>query len=133
VNEHGFTKAVLNRLPAGVHKQSMTQASLANNGTPDRYLDLHRDLWIEFKYHPAFPHVLKPTQMLRPLQLRWLTRRWRAGGNAIVVVGFEHECKSVGVVLGSPFAWSLEYPRSDLRNMMLTIPEITADILHRIS
>lgn len=129
MNEHSFTKAVLDKVPPHVHRQSMTGAALANNGTPDRYLDYELDLWVEFKWHPNFPRFLRPAEMLSGLQHRWLKRRHKAGRNAVVVIGFPKDGKNVGVILDDPSYWERELPRSWLSEAARSIPGI-ADYLH---
>lgn len=124
MNEHSFTKAVLAKVPPCVHRQSMTGAALANNGTPDRYLDYERDLWVEFKWHPVFPRFLRPAQMLSGLQLRWLKRRHEAGRNAAVAIGFPMDGKNVGVVLDTPDLWETELHRTWLVNASRSIPDV---------
>lgn len=132
MNEHGFTRAVLAKVPSEVHRQSMTSASLSNNGTPDRYLDFNRDLWVEFKYHPAFPRLLKPYDMLTALQLRWLERRWDAGQNAIVVIGMPYEKRTMGVVFDKKHEWRQDHTRDSLRERLLSVHQIADYIYGRV-
>ena len=89
MNEHGFTKSVLGEVPPYVHRQSMTGAALANNGTPDRYLDFDRDFWVEFKFLKSMPRAyVVPSTLMTALQRQWLERRWRSGRNAALCIGF---------------------------------------------
>ena len=110
MNEHSFTEAVVNKLPKDVHVQSMTMASLTHTGTPDRYIDLNRDLWVEFKYAKTFgTKGYNVGEMVSERQKKWLKRRWDAGANAIVIVGVPSSDSKVararGFVLTHPSEW----------------------------
>lgn len=112
----------------------MTGAAMTTNGTPDRYLDFRRDLWAEFKFHPALPIQLHMEKILSPLQSRWLNRRHAAGGNAVVVAGFIMDGKNVGVILNSPSLWNgAPLPRAWLVANAQTIPQLAKSLLLRIS
>lgn len=134
LNEHGFTRAVLAKLPPWIHTQSMTSASLNNNGTPDRYIDGPAgDLWVEFKYLKRKPRVLQPDELLSALQLRWLTRRG-GFGNAVVVIGFELGPRtSAGLVLDQIDDWTTMLPRTEYEARLQTIDEVSNYITRRVS
>lgn len=105
MNEHSFTKAVVGKLPAAVHVQSMTMASLTTNGTPDRYLDYKTDFWVEFKYAKTFGNKgYDVGKMLSGPQREWLRRRYKAGHNCCVVVGVPSD-KARGFILTKPSEW----------------------------
>lgn len=136
MNEHSFTKAVLRILPAEVHVQSMTSASMTTNGTPDRYIDLKRDLWVEFKYASHVPRAgvnlgANEKGMLTALQKRWLKRRFNAGGNAIVVLGLPSD-RTRGVVLASPAEWETVVTAEVIAAGIKTAAQIAAYILERV-
>ena len=138
MNEHGFTKAILRILPASVHVQSMTMAALTTNGTPDRYLDYKRDLWVEFKYadtsgaRKGLNVGEGDKSMLSAQQKLWLRRRFDAGGNALVVVGVPSD-RTRGFVLTEADHWeSRVSPEFIMRNIR-NAPEIAAYILSRVS
>lgn len=132
VNEHGFTRAVTRLLPAEVHCQSMTTASLSYGGTPDRYLDFHRDLWVEFKYAK---HVSRNGvavgRMLSSLQRQWLRRRFDAGGNACVVVGVPSD-RARGFVIERPEVWEGVIPKAFVLASIKNAPELAAYLLRRL-
>lgn len=126
-------RAVLKKLPNQVHTQSMTMASLSHSGTPDQYLDLHSDLWAEFKWNPGLPRVLDAGRMLSDLQKRWLYRRYAAGRNAVVVVGFPYENRNCGVVLGTPDLWTQPLTKLQYLPMILSVTGIAQVLLDRVS
>lgn len=109
MNEHSFTRAVMSKLPKDVHVQSMTFAALSSNGTPDRYVDYKRDLWIEFKYaatqgRNGYNVGADDKGMLSAKQKEWLSRRHAAGGNCLVIVGVPSD-RARGFILTSPAEW----------------------------
>jgi len=117
--EKAHIKAIEKHLPPQLHRQSMTGATAAANGTPDKYYDGwengHHDLWIEYKkidsipkssivYVAPIPGMKKqPQGRLTVLQLRWLTRRWTVESNAWVIVGLPNK---TALLLNSPFDWA---------------------------
>jgi hypothetical protein len=134
LNEHGFTKAVLKLLPKDVHVQSMTGASMTMNGTPDRYIDWHHDLWVEFKYADTtgMRNGIAVHKMISALQHRWLKRRFDAGGNALVILGLPSD-RTRGVLLPTPELWCKQVtPEYIVRNIK-TAPELAAHILERVT
>lgn len=134
MNEHGFTKAVLRPLPANVHVQSMTMASLSQNGTPDRYIDLKRDLWVEFKYAntTGARKGLNIGAMLSESQKIWLGRRYAAGGNAVVIVGVPSD-RTRGFVVETPDEWEGRVDTAYIVAHIKTAPELAAYILARVT
>lgn len=134
MNEHGFTRAVVNLIPRDVHVQSMTMAALTTNGTPDRYFDWHSDLWVEFKYADTsgVRKGLNVGDMLSELQKRWLRRRYTAGGNAIVIVGVPSD-RTRGFILTTPDEWEGIVTPQFIMNNVKNAPELAAYILSRVS
>lgn len=136
VNEHSYTRAITKALPEHIHVQSMTSASLTNNGTPDRYLDGPKnDLWVEFKFLPRPPKILRPYDLLSANQLRWLQRRAgdRINPNAIVVIGFKvSERKAMGLVLDVPGHWVLEHKREDYTPLLMANSEVSKYLTWRV-
>lgn len=132
MNEHGFTRAVTRLLPSDVHCQSMTAASASFAGTPDRYLDYKRDLWVEFKYAK---HVsrngINVGDMLSPLQRRWLRRRFDAAGNACVVVGVPSD-RARGFVLDDPAVWEGVVTQDWVLHNIHNAPELAAYLIGRV-
>lgn len=137
MNEHGFTKAVLTKLPKDVHIQSMTMASLTTNGTPDRYLDFKRDLWVEFKMANTFGNKgynvgADDKSMLSAPQKRWLRRRYAAGKNCVVVVGVPSD-KARGFILYEPAMWESRVMPDEFMSRLMYASEIAARLLELIS
>lgn len=126
-------RAVLNKLPKQVHRQSMTMASLTTAGTPDVYLDLDLDLWVEFKWNAGLPRALDAGRMLSDLQKQWLGRRYAAGGNACVVVGFPWQNRNCGVVLTNPTQWLNAIQKPEYYPLIMAIPEVADYLLSRVS
>lgn len=134
MNEHGFTKAVVRILPPEVHVQSMTGTSMTNTGTPDRYFDLNHDLWVEFKYADSAGTTkgIAIQDMLTPRQHKWLERRYRAGGNACVILGLPSD-RTRGVVLHKIEQWQNRIEPAFIVANIKTAAELAAYILERIS
>lgn len=137
MNEHQFTKAVVNKLPKDVHVQSMTMASLTTNGTPDRYLDYKRDLWVEFKMATSFGNKgynvgADDKSMLSGPQKTWLRRRWETGYNAVVVVGVPSD-RARGFVLEEPSEWESRVMPELFIPRLMYAAQIAAYLLERVS
>ena len=133
MNEHSFTKAVINKLPAEVHVQSMTMASLTTNGTPDRYLDYKTDLWVEFKYAKTFGNKgYDVGKMLSGSQKEWLRRRWKAGKNALVVVGVPAD-RARGFILTTPDEWESRVMPEVFIPRLMDGARLAAELLKDIS
>lgn len=133
MNEHSFTLAVTGKLPSDVHVQSMTMAAVTHNGTPDRYIDYKRDLWVEFKYAKTKgTNGFNMAEMLSPQQKVWLRRRYEAGRNAIVIVGVpDPKTKAMGFVLNHPDLW--EAIKLRVHEPLLTARELSDYILMRVT
>jgi hypothetical protein len=103
-----FIDAIHSKMESDVFRQAM--AVMMSNGTPDRYYDGNRDLWVEYKWLPK-PPKRKFVPNLSQLQLRWLQRRHAAGANAWVIVGFPPNegatVGKVGIVVTDPREWEL--------------------------
>lgn len=84
--EGKFKSAVDEKLPLDIHHQPMT--GMFNNGTPDRYYENKKHLWVEYKWIAARrPHnTFIPIELCRPLQQRWLRRAARNRQPVWVVV-----------------------------------------------
>lgn len=137
MNEHQFTKAVVNKLPKDVHVQSMTLASLSTNGTPDRYLDYRRDLWVEFKMatthgRNGYNVGADDKGMLSAKQKEWLRRRWEAGSNAMVVVGVPSD-RARGFILSAPDEWESRVLPEVFIPRLMYAAQIAAHLLERVS
>jgi hypothetical protein len=135
MNEHSYTRAILKALPDEIHAQSMTSASLNNNGTPDRYIDgPGGDLWVEFKFLPRPPKILRPYELLSAHQLRWLQRRFEVGKNAVVVIGFKmSERRALGLVLEAANDWTVHHHKDDYMPLLRANNEVSTYLLGRVS
>lgn len=112
--EKSLIASIHNKLPKDLHHQSMTGASMSNNGILDHYYDgPESDMWIEYKQRDSMPRngVLNvapdPTRKYNPghlttLQLRWAKRRHMHGANAFVMVGLPDRTV---VLLRFPSEW----------------------------
>ena len=98
-----------------VHHQSMTSASLTQNGTPDRYYDGPAgDLWVEYKMLDAMPRSglvgfvdAKKKGCYSPLQYEWMMRRYsnslaHARRNVVGIVGLPNR---TAVIQRTPTEW----------------------------
>lgn len=76
--EKALIAAVNKKLPKPFHSQSMTGASMHNNGTPDRYYDPESgdDLWAEYKMLKSMPRSGIAIGDFSALQLHWMERRY---------------------------------------------------------
>lgn len=133
MNEHTFTAAVVKKLPKDVHVQSMTFAALSSNGTPDRYIDFVSDLWVEFKYADTQGrNGYNVGKMLSEKQKEWLGRRYRRGGNCLVIVGVPSD-RARGFILTSPAEWEAVVPPEVFIPRLAYAGELAARILQRVS
>jgi hypothetical protein len=136
VKESAFRAAVIRHVPACVHRQPMPAgASGAFPGTPDSYFDYERDLWVEWKVYPE--GVLSVNTPLKALptdkQRMWLDRRYKAGGNACVILGFKVGSRMHGVVLETPSLWHAPAAREWVRAHSLPAADLGAYIFKRVS
>lgn len=127
----------MNKLPREVHVQSMTLAALSTNGTPDRYLDYKRDLWVEFKMADTYGNKgynvgADDKGMLSPKQREWLRRRWTAGFNAVVIVGVPSD-KARGFVLTEPDEWETRVMPEVFIPRLMYAAQLAAYLLERVS
>lgn len=134
MNEHSYTRSIVSKLPNDIHVQSMTSASLNNNGTPDRYIDGPAgDLWVEFKFLPRTPKLLRPYDLLSAQQMAWLKRRG-AHGNALVVIGFRiSERKAMGLVLSTPADWEIDHRKDEYTALLMTNSDVSNYLARRVT
>lgn len=136
MKESAFRTAVLGKLPAKVHRQPMLAGMMGTAGTPDTYLDFNRDLWIEWKCLSRDDHLPAriPTNcMPTPLQVDWLDRRFKAGGNAVCIVGLKRSGRAFGFVLSSPAEWSVPPVRAFYEPRIVPAAALATYILERVS
>jgi hypothetical protein len=108
-------------------------AAVTHNGTPDRYIDFKRDLWVEFKYAKTKgTDGYNVGEMLSAQQKVWMRRRFEAGQNAIVVVGIPAP-RALGFVSVHPAEWEGTVPADVWRTRVIRASEIAAYILQRVS
>lgn len=137
MKESGFVKSVCRLLPGDVYQQGMAASAMGSNGTPDRYFDCKRDLWVEFKMadsqgNRGYNVGIGDNSMLTGLQKRWLQRRWKAGSNACVIVGVPSD-RTRGFVLESPEEWLAVVRKEFFIPRLKYAPELAAYILSRVS
>lgn len=137
MNEAAFRRAVCKLLPADVHQQGMAAGPFSTAGTPDKYFDYKRDLWIEFKladHHGNRGYNVggDGSCMLTDLQKRWLRRRWKTGGNACVIVGVPSN-RARGFVLETPEEWESVVSKDLFIPRLKYAPELAHYILTRVS
>jgi hypothetical protein len=93
--------AAIKRLTKTLHQQSLTGASMAANGTPDRYYDGDRsDLWVEYKALTSIPRSGIVIGAYTQLQLAWMERRYKNESTFHTIYG--QPCKNVIGVVGLP-------------------------------
>lgn len=137
MNEAGFRKRVCDLLPGDVFHQGMAAGPFSTAGTPDKYFDYKRDLWVEFKlaqHHGNRGYNVggEGSCMLTELQKRWLRRRWEIGGNACVIVGVPSN-RVRGFVLETPDEWEAVVPKLTFIERLKWAPELAHYILTRVS
>lgn len=111
----------------------MLAGMFGTSGTPDTYLDYKSDLWCEWKIVPGedrLSKVLPASAMPTTIQRRWLDRRWRAGGNAVCLVGFKLRGSAHGLVLSNPDMWT-HPPLRDMYEPQILSAKSLADYLQR--
>jgi hypothetical protein len=130
MREASFILSVHRHVPATVHVQGMTSASMTHSGTPDYYYDQRFDLWVEYKRFDKLGVYAHPPSKA---QLLWLNRRYTAGGNACLIVGWEETPrKRFGMVLEAPALWERErFDRADVLAMSVPVADIAAYIVKR--
>lgn len=136
MSEATFREAVYTKLPTGVHRQAMHASAMSYPGTPDTYLDWHHDLWIETKilpYNDRLPKSIPLRALPTEQQYRWLERRWKAGGNALCLVGFKIKTKWHGWILAHPDEWNFGLTKERLLDEYKPAVELAAYIERRIS
>lgn len=110
MRERQLIAAVNRRIPKSIHHQSMTFGSRSCNGVPDRYYDGPKsDLWVEYKQLDAMPRSEIVIGAYTALQLQWMERRWRHGGNVVGIVGLPNR---TAVVQTDPEQWRRGTPIS---------------------
>lgn len=105
-------------------------------GTPDTYLDYVSDLWVEWKMLPREDHLpeVVPTKSLpTDIQQQWLNRRFKNGGNAVVVVGVKIGGRAHGFVLDTPSSWCGRPTRAEYEPLLRTSADLCAYLVNRIS
>jgi hypothetical protein len=96
--EARLIKSVHDLVNTDVYREKMFNPM--RGGTPDCfYMGFQRMMWIEWKWVPKFPKVIKPK--LSPLQRVWLMRAWDRGQLAFAVVGSPTGC----IVFATPIEW----------------------------
>jgi hypothetical protein len=124
--EGGLRKSINSKLPRIIHRQSMTNASLSCNGTPDDYYDgPARDFWIEWKMLKSLPRSGIVVGDYSPLQLHWMERRYRNsnhlphGPNMLGIVGLPNR---KAVIQRTPTEWREGSPLTEA----ISLGEVTA-------
>lgn len=103
MREKSLYQAVNRAVPKTIHRQSMTGATMVNNGTPDFYYDGPRSfLWVEYKQLNAMPRSGMARGAYTELQLMWMERRHRNGGHVVGIVGLPNR---TAVIQTTPDAW----------------------------
>lgn len=136
MKEAGFRDSVLTHLPKFVHRQPMLAGAYGVAGTPDTYLDFNHDLWVEWKMVPGedrLPAELKDKLLPTPLQQAWLNRRYRAGRNALAIIGFKLRGRAHGVILATPEEWSNPVSRGTYEPRLQPAAALAAYLLERVS
>ena len=134
--ESAFRTAVTSKVPRHIHRQPMLAGMMGTAGTPDTYFDHLRDLWVEWKVLPTedkLPAVVPAKSLPTPIQCEWLDRRWKAGGNAIVIVGVKLRGRAHGFVLESPPEWSTPPLVDRYSKLLCTAADLAAYIQRRVS
>lgn len=135
MKERAFIDAVHRRLPKEVFRQGMTAVSMTHGGTPDYYYDLERDLWVEYKAFSRddhLPALIPERDLPTDLQRHWLDRRYKAGGNALVIVGLKINGRAHGFMLETPEQWSVRHPKEWYSPRILPVTEIASRLLLRL-
>lgn len=84
--------------PGSFHHEKMNNPF--RSGTADDWYSGKHDLWVEWKWEPKFPRIVKPN--LSPQQERWCDGRFAEGRNIKVVVGSPTGC----ILFATPTEWN---------------------------
>lgn len=118
--ESQFIKSVHYHLPPPTQLHREKMHNIYRSGTFDCWYSGNLDdLWIEFKFEPAFPirdRFIFPK--LSPNQIRWAANRHKEGRNLVVIVGYPQG----GVIYYKPHEWEIKG---------LDITEITNRLMSR--
>lgn len=136
MKESAFRTSVLRNIPKDIHNQPNPATFMGHSGTPDHYFDNHTDLWVEWKVlrrDNHFPAVVPEDSMPSPVQLRWLNRRYAAGGNACVIVGIKVRARAYGFVLETPEQWARPPLREWYEPRLRPSADLAAYIVQRIT
>lgn len=122
--ETTFIHSIHKVLPGGVYREK--QNNPYRGGQPDVYYEGNKDgLWVEYKFI-VIPK--RATTLITPdlsaLQLQWLKRCYDNGLSPWVVVG----CKTGGVLLTSPTAWSTAMATAHFL-LQLKTRQVLADLI----
>lgn len=121
--ENQFIQSVHKHLPAELHREKMNNPY--RGGTADVWYSGSRaDLWIEYKFLPKIPVRTQIKADLTPLQIAWLSGRYKEGRDVWVVIG----CKDGGVVL-EHMDWTTELSPEEFRERLCTRPELAKRIM----
>jgi hypothetical protein len=99
-------------------------------GTPDYFYELHRQLWVEYKFIEVPKRagtIIHPN--LSALQLTWLKRNHANGHGPLVVVG----SRQGGIVLRDPRNWTDGFSAGAFVRSVLTKQVIASQILKAVS
>lgn len=113
--ENTFRKGVHKYLPTDLHHEKMNNPY--SSGTPDDWYSGSRsDLWVEYKFLPRTPQraIVKPFELLSPLQRDWINKRYEEGRTVAVVVG----CPDGGIILRDQ-EWEWEYTPQMFRDRLV--------------
>lgn len=98
------------------------------SGTADSwYSGPGGDVWVEYKFLPRTPQrgLVKPCELLSPLQFEWLTGRYAEGRNVGVIIG----CPDGGALLrpGQLPEWGGSFDAKTFSERLLVSRQVLAD------
>jgi hypothetical protein len=97
--ETNFIHRIHRILPRSIYREKMYNP--LRRGTPDVwYSGPKHDIWVEYKYISKIPAILRPDELLSPLQREWILRRLEEG-------------RSIWVIVGSPMGALIYRPERD--------------------
>lgn len=126
MTEAGFTRAIHKKLPSTVYHWKVNDRFTV--GVPDAWYSGERgDLWVEYKFLPKLPRVIRHT-LLSDKQRHWLNLRHAEGRNVMVAIG--HEKRVLVLEHGN---WNYDQDRQTFESDALTRQDFVDTLTHIVT
>jgi len=115
--EATFVKYINTRLDKRIYTEGMCNPM--RGGTPDRYYEARKILWVEYKFCKTIPKTFKLYERVSALQHLWLDRCYMNGHQCAVIAGFGFE----HVLIAENLRWKDTFDRDELHEITITRKE----------